>query len=163
MNLWIMSLSHFLHVFGAVVWIGGIIMTIWIILPGAKTALGSAPMVGTLMKEIAQRFTRVVNISILVLIGTGVILINYDKNFTSFFDFDNRWNLVIFIKFILVVTMILIHFYRGLILNQKILKLSTTDNDTQVSRLKNFSLNLVKTNAVLGITVLVLAAVSISQ
>ncbi len=45
MNLWIQALSHLLHVLGTVVWIGGILMTLLVILPSSKAALESAPMV----------------------------------------------------------------------------------------------------------------------
>jgi uncharacterized membrane protein len=62
MNLWILTLSHLLNVLGTVVWIGGILMTLLVILPGSKAAIVSAPMVGNLMKEVAKRFTPLANI-----------------------------------------------------------------------------------------------------
>lgn len=162
MNLWILSLSHLLHVLGTVIWIGGILMTLCVILPSTKAALESSPMVGEMMKEVTQRFTPMANISILILIGTGIIIFYFDKNFTSFLDFHKTWNMVIYLKLLLVAVMIIIHFYRGLILNPKIVKSSTQANVTQTAKLKKFSLDLVKTNFVLGIIVLMFAAVSIS-
>jgi uncharacterized membrane protein len=162
MNLWILSLSHLLHVLGTVVWIGGIFMTLCVILPSTKAALESSPVVGEIMKEVTQRFTPMANISILILIGTGITIFNFDKNFTSFLDFHKTWNMVVYIKLLLVCVMILIHFYRGLILTPKIVKSSTQANVTHTAKLKKFSLDLVKTNFVLGIIVLVFAAVSIS-
>jgi len=162
MNLWLVSLSHLLHVLGTVIWIGGILMILCVILPSAKAALESAPLVGKIMKEVAQRFTPLANISILILLGTGIIIFYFDKNFTSIFDFDKTWHIVIYLKLLLVAIMIIVHFYRGLILNPKIVKLSVQVNDTQTAKLKKFSLDLVKTNFALGIMVLILAAVSIS-
>ena len=162
MSLWVLALSHFIHVMGTVVWIGGILMTLLVILPSSKAALESAPMVGKLMKEVAKRFTPLANISILMLIATGIILFYYDKNYTSFLDLKNRWNVVIALKHFFVATMIVIHFYRGLILNQKIEKFSSQPNEKQSSRLKEISLDLVKVNFALGIIVLLLTAVSIS-
>ncbi len=162
MNLWILALSHFIHVMGTVVWIGGILMTLFVILPSSKTALESPLIVGKLMKEIAKRFTPLANISIILIIVTGVIIFYYDKNYTSFLDLENRWNIVIALKHVFVATMIIIHFYRGLILNPKIERFSSQSNEKQASRLKKISLDLVKINFVLGIIVLLLAAVSIS-
>ena len=95
MSLWVLALNHFIHVIGTVVWIGGILMTLLVILPSSKAALESAPMVGKLMKEVAKRFTPLANISILMLIATGSILFYHDKNYTSFLDLKNRWNVVI--------------------------------------------------------------------
>ena len=162
MILWVLALSHFIHVMGTVVWIGGILMTLLVILPSSKTALESQPMVGKLMKEVAKRFTPLANISILLLIATGIIIFYYDKNYTSLLDLENRWNVVIALKHFFVATMIIIHFYRGLMLNPKIEKSSLQLNESQVARLRKFSLDLVKTNFALGIIVLLLTAVSIS-
>ncbi len=162
MNLWILALSHFIHVMGTVVWIGGILMTLFVILPSSKTALESPLIVGKLMKEIAKRFTPLANISIILIIVTGIIIFYYDKNYTSFLDLENRWNIVIALKHVFVATMIIIHFYRGLILNPKIERFSSQPNEKQTSRLKKISLDLVKINFVLGIIVLLLTAVSIS-
>ena len=162
MNLWILVLSHFIHVMGTIIWIGGILMTLLVILPGAKTALESQPMVGKLMKEVAKRFTPLANISILLIIITGIIIFYYDKNYTSLLDLENRWIVVIALKHLFVVIMIIIHFYRGLILNPKIERISSQPNETQTSRLKKISLDLVKINFALGIIVLLLTAVLLS-
>jgi uncharacterized membrane protein len=162
MNLLILTLSHFIHVMGTIVWIGGLLMTLLVILPGSKAALESQPMVGKLMKEVAKRFTPLANISILLLIATGIIIFFYDKNYTSFLDFENRWNVMLALKHFFVVTMIIIHFYRGLILNPKIERFSSPLNEKQTSRLKKISLDLVKVNLALGIIVLLLTTVSIS-
>ena len=162
MNLWILALSHFIHVMGTVVWIGGILMTLLVILPGSKTALESQPMVGKLMTEVAKRFTPMANISILLLIATGIIIFCYDKNYTFLLDLENRWNVVIALKHFFVATMIIIHFYRGLILNPKIERFSAQPNENKTTTLKKISLDLVKINFALGIMVLLLTAVSIS-
>ena len=162
MSLWVLALSHFIHVMGTVVWIGGILMTLLVILPSSKAALESAPMVGNLMKEVAERFTPLANISILMLIATGIILFYYDKNYTSFLDLKNRWNMLLALKHALVAIMIIIHFYRGLILSQKIAKSTSNPNEIQPARLNKLSLDLVKVNFALGGMVLLLTAVSIS-
>ncbi len=86
MNLWILAVSHLLHILGTVVWIGGILMTLLVILPSTKAALESAPVAGKMMKEVAKRFTPLANLSILLLIATGIIIFCYDKNYTSFLD-----------------------------------------------------------------------------
>lgn len=170
MSLFILSLSHFLHLLATVVWIGGIVMIFLVILPGAKTALESAPLVSKLMKEITKRFTPMANISILVLIATGIVIAHYEKNFTGVLDFNNPWNVIMILKHFLVALMIIVHFYRGLILNPRIGRLSSQISETQVfsslssqvARLQNFSLSLVKTNLVLGMMVLLLTGISSS-
>ncbi len=162
MELWIVSLSHFLHISATVVWIGGIFMTLLVILPGSKTALES-PLVGKLMKEVGQRFTPLANMSILLLIVSGLILFYANRNFTSFGDLLKSWNILIFCKFAVVAVMVCIHFYRGSILSKKIIESAAQANEAQTAGLRKFSLDLVKTNLILGFAVLVFTAVMISS
>ena len=164
MTLWVVVvLSHFLHVMGTVAWIGGILMTLLVIVPASKAALESPPMVGKLMKEVARRFTPLANLSILLLIVTGIIMVHYDKNYVSFLDLKKSWNVTIAIKHFFVAAMILIHFYRGLILNPKIERSSSKLDEVRSASLKKISLDLVKINLALGIIVLLLTAVAISM
>ncbi len=170
MSLFILSLSHFLHLMATVIWIGGIMMILLVILPGAKESLESALMTKRLMKEITKRFTPLANISILIMIATGIVITHYEQNFTGFLNFNNFWNVVMFLKHLLVALMVFIHFYRGWILNPKIGRLSSRINQSKeasslssrVARLQNFSLDLVKTNLVLGTVVLIMTGISSS-
>jgi uncharacterized membrane protein len=153
-----------------IIWIGGIMMILLVILPGAKESLESVPLVKKLMKEITKRFTPMANISILVLIVTGIVIVNYEQNFTGFLDFNNPWNIVMFMKHFLVALPVIIHFYRGLILNPKIGRLSskiieskvTSSLSSRVTRLQKFSLDLVRVNLILGMSVLIMTGISSS-
>ncbi|OHB77883.1 MAG: hypothetical protein A2Z25_07895 [Planctomycetes bacterium RBG_16_55_9] len=170
MNLLILSLSHFLHLLATVVWIGGIVIILAVILPGAKAALASSPAVGGLMKEVSRRFTPMANVSILVLIVTGVIITHYDPNFKGALQFDNPWSVVMLLKHLLVALMITVHFYRGFVLNPRIARLSSQAADarvastlsSQVAGLQKLSLNLVRANFAMGMIVLLLTGISTS-
>ncbi|MBI5141910.1 MAG: hypothetical protein HZA20_06930 [Nitrospirae bacterium] len=153
MKLLILPLCHFLHILGAVAWIGGILMILRVILPSSKAALESTATTGNLMKEVAQRFTPLANLSIFVLAGTGIVLFQQGRN---------AWNALISFKLLLAACMVMIHFYRGLILNPKIVKLTSQADGTQTARLKKFSGDLVKANFALGIMALMLTAVILS-
>lgn len=170
MNLFLLAVRHFLHILATIVWIGGIILILFVVIPEAKTSLESKSMVNKLIKNIGRRFTILANTSIFLIIITGIILLIFDKNSDGFFNVNKSYNIVISVKHFFVVLMILIHFYRGLILNPKISKVAEQTIETthsssissKVSRLKIFSLNLVKTNFILGIVVLLLAGVTLS-
>lgn len=77
---------------------------------------------------------------------------------------------VMFLKHSLVTLTIVTHFYRGLILTPKIGRLSVQADESpklsslssKMAGLQRFSLNLVKTNLVLGRTVLLLTGISSS-
>ncbi len=170
MSLIILSVSHFLHLVATVVWIGGIVMILLVILPGAKESLESAPMIKRLMKEIARRFTPMANISIFIVILTGIVIAYYDKRFTGLLELNNSWNSVMLLKHLLVALMVIIHFYRGLRLNPKIGSLSSRISESEaasplssrVAKYQKFSLDLVKVNLFLGIMVLMMTGISTS-
>jgi len=155
MDTVIVSILHLLHIMGAIIWIGGILMILLVVLPGAKS-LESAAMTGRLMKEVARRFTPLANLSIFILAATGTLLLFYDHNLSIFQDSQG---VLLAAKIFLVSGMVIIHFYRGLLLNPRIEKLSP--QDSQTAKLKKFSLNLVKTNFALGIAVLVLTTIKV--
>lgn len=156
--------SHFLHVVATVVWIGGIWMILLVLLPGARTSLESPAMTGKLMKEITKRFTPMVNISILVLIVTGPIMGHYGRNMTNPLEFYNHWTPIMGVKHLLVAAMAIIHFSRGWLLTPKIERLAAQAAESpslssRLAGLQKFSLNLVKVNFALGISVLLVTAI----
>lgn len=163
----ILSLSHFIHLLATVIWIGGIFMVLFVILPSARKSLESSAMAG-LMKEITGKFTPLANTSILLMVITGVIIAFYEQKFVGFFNVSNHWNGMLFSKHVVVAMMIIIHFYRGLVLAPRIGRLSaqtagSTTLPSEIARLQKLSLNLVKTNMVLGIIVLLVTAVLMSK
>lgn len=158
MNL-IPALNNFFHLLATVVWIGGIFMILLVILPGAKASLDSAPMISGLMREITKRFTPMANISIVVLIVSGIVAACYDTNSKNILDFRNYWNQMMILKHVFVASMIIIHFYRGLVLNPKIARLSAELEESGIAKLKKYSLNLVWINFLLGLAVLILSAI----
>ena len=167
MNLIIISLSHFVHLLATVIWIGGIFMVLFVIIPSARTSLEPGAMSG-LMKEITGKFTPMANLSILVMVITGVILAVYGEKFTDFLNVSNIWGGILFFKHIVVALMIIIHFYRGLVLAPRIGRLSaqaagSISLPSEIARLQKFSLNLVKTNLVLGMFVLLASGALMSH
>lgn len=90
----------------------------------------------------------------IMMILTGIVIANYENKFTGLLDFNTLWSTVMSMKHCLVALMVMIHFYRGLMLNPKIGKLSTKINESKVTsplssrvqRLQIFSLDLVKVN-----------------
>ena len=138
-------------------------MILLVLLPSAKNSLQSAPMISGLMQEITKRFTPIANIGIFVLIVTGIVTASYDKNFSEIFDLGNRWNLVMYLKHLLVALMVVVHLYRGLILNPRIDRLSSQVDESQISNLRRYSLGLVKANLILGVLVLVVSGILTSM
>lgn len=151
----ILAASYWLHLTATVVWIGGIFFILFITIPSAKQVLGAEA--GKLMGEISKRFTPLVNYSIILLIVTGIALTGLNKQFLGIGNFGNNWILTLTLKHVLVLGMIVVHFYRGLVLTPKIAR---TDSATEKTPLQKLSLNLVKVNFCLGVVVLLLSGIT---
>lgn len=144
---------YWVHLVAAAIWIGGIFFTLYIAIPSSRQAVGQES--GRLMAEISRRFTPFANYSIMLLVITGVVLVGLSKQqFTATGILEGNSTRALILKLILVLTMGLIHFYRGLILSPKIKR---TTPDAEKSRLQKLSLNLVKVNLALGLSVLLLS------
>ena len=133
----------FLHLVSAVLWIGGIIFILFVAIPASKEVMGTEA--GKIMGVISKRFTPFANYSILLLVITGVFL--------SFLHKGSYMNAAFYLKSALAVTMIAIHFYRGLLLAPKIAK----SEPAKKTSLQKLSVALVKLNLALGVAVLFLA------
>jgi len=144
-------LIMWLHISATVVWIGGILFILAVALPSSKVVLGAEA--GKMMGEISKRFTPLANYSILLLVVTGVILAGSTENLSITLM---SWSVL---KYILAISMIIIHFYRGLILTPKISK--TTDGNKKLS-FQKLSLNLVRVNLTLGIFVVFFSVLNAS-
>src|SRR3990172_1724141 len=104
--------SYWLHSMATVVWLGGITFILFIVIPSAKQVLGAEAV--KLMGVISKRFTPIANYSIILLIVTGVVLTAVNKQFSGIGDFSNIWSLGLIVKHVLVLGMVVVHFYRGL-------------------------------------------------
>lgn len=129
-----------LHISATVVWVGGIIFILFVALPSSKLVLGAEA--GKLIGEVSKRFTPIANYCILLLIVTGILLTGYTGHFSGI---ASNWPMLL--KYIFVAMMVIIHFYRGLVLTPKIVKTAAA---TEKAALQKLSLNLVKFNLILG-------------
>jgi uncharacterized membrane protein len=68
----ILAISLFFHLLATVVWIGGLIITTILVWPEARNALQESPALYTLLTRLRKRFTPVANLSLAVLLATGM-------------------------------------------------------------------------------------------
>lgn len=145
-------LFAWLHLLGAVIWVGGIIFILYIAIPSSRQVLG--PDAGKLMGEVSKRFTPVANYSILAIVIAGIVLTWKKGLWGGSFYFEGPQSIILFLKYLLALIMIGIHFYRGLVLAPRI----TAAEPSQKPWLQKISLNLVKVNLWLGVIILLLSA-----
>ncbi len=155
----ILIACHFAHLVAATLWIGGIVFILFFAMPASRQVLGAES--GKLMGEISRRFTPVASSSIILLVITGAALAGLNKRYSGAAFLEDRWTSALMLKSILVFGMVMIHFYRGMVLGSKIMRTTTEAEKTSLQRL---SLNLVKVNFTLGLLVLLASgALSVFQ
>ena len=143
---------YWIHLVATVIWIGGITFIIFIAIPSSKQVLGAES--GKLMGEISKRFTPLANYSIILLFVSGIVLAGLNKQFSGVRVLESNWTMVLILKLVLFFSMTAIHFYRGLVLAPKIMRTAT---QTEKTALQKLSINLVKVNFALGLSVLLLS------
>lgn len=148
----ILLISLWLHLLAAVIWIGGIATILFVVLPSARTALGGET--AKLMGTVSKRFTPMANISIFLLVVTGIVMILLNRQAPWTGTTGIAWSFPFVIKLLLILIMIMVHFYRNLVLAPKIAR---TLSEAQKGSLQRFSLSLVKANFSMGLVVLFLS------
>lgn len=142
------------HLLSAVVWVGGIFFILFVVLPVAKKTLEQP---GKLIGAIGIKFVPLANTSILLIIMSGIFMGLSSHSFPGIVSLDSLWSQTLLIKVLIALTMASIHLYRGLVLTPTITKLTAESGHSgQIGKLQKLSLNLVRTNLILGLTVLLL-------
>ncbi len=147
------TLLYWVHTIASVYWIGGIALIVLIVIPKTKQILGKEA--GKLIGAISKTFKLHVNISIIILVLTGIALSIVNAPVQT--EQSDNWKMLLIAKHILVAIMIIIHIYRNTILSKGINK----ENEiSKKSSLQKLSLNLVKVVLILGLIVLLFSIIA---
>jgi len=142
----------FLHNLFTVVWIGGLITLGVVVLPVTSKTLGKGAKTKELIDKIQNRLSVFVYVSMLGLLGTGMLLARRAPQFGGLFSFANGYSIVLAIKHVVVILMVVIALCRRIALKQR--------GDKLQPRRRKAGLGLLYANVVLGIVVLLLSAMS---
>ncbi len=108
MNPSVLAISYFFHLLATIVWIGGLALLVLVVWPAAARTLGDDPRWPELLAELRRRFTPLANLSLVVLIVTGLFQTGGDPNYNGLLVFDNAWSRAILLKHIAIAGMILV-------------------------------------------------------
>ena len=157
MDGFLLTVTMWVHLLSAVVWIGGIFFILYVALPVAGKILDQP---GKIMGPLSKRFVPLANISIFLMITSGIILSIASHEFSGPGVLSGPRAKSLAVKILLVAIMTSIHFYRGLILTPRVARLSSAGGHPEkVQKLQKFSLNLVKLNFFLGVIVLLVTGI----
>ena len=93
-----LALSLFFHISATVIWIGGIFLIAFLVIPELNRALAEQPALYQLLRRLRRRFTAVGNLALAVLIVTGLLQMSADPNYERLLRFSNRWSQVLLLK-----------------------------------------------------------------
>lgn len=102
-----LALSLFFHIGATVIWIGGILLVTFLVVPELNRALADQPAFHQLLRRLRKRFTPIGNLALAVLIVTGVLQMSTDPNYEGLLSFSNRWSQALLVKHILLIIMAL--------------------------------------------------------
>ena len=146
MREFILVACMWLHTFAAVVWIGGIVFLIGIVLPALNNHGGAHT--SEVMRNIGKRFTPMANTSIGILFATGLLLLILSATGQGRDHF-------LYVKLAIFAVMASIHYWRIFDLPRRVAR---AESESQRSRWQRMSLSLVRVNLCLGVIALLFTA-----
>jgi len=104
----ILAVSYFFHLVATVVWIGGLVTLVLLVLPAARRALLEQPTLYAFLSRIRRGFVPLSNLSLAVLIVTGLIQMSGDPNYDGLLQFTNTWSMVMLLKHGAILVMVIL-------------------------------------------------------
>ncbi len=103
----LLAINYFFHLIATIVWIGGLALLALVVWPAAHQTLDGEPAQVRLLKTIRQRFSPLANLSLVVLVVTGMFQMSADPNYDGLLVFDNDWSRAILLKHLAIIGMVI--------------------------------------------------------
>jgi uncharacterized membrane protein len=107
-NDFMLSLSFFFHLIATVAWIGGLVTLAVIVQPILNHSVTEVKEQARLLEAIQKRFQPIANLSLIVLILTGMVQTVNSPFYKGFLRFDNVWTEAILFKHLAIVGMVIV-------------------------------------------------------
>ncbi len=164
----IISASFFLHLIATVVWIGGLVTLTLVVQPVLNRSAIAAQDRARLLEAVLKRFQPIANLSLAVLILTGMVQTFTNPLYKGFLNFGNTWAQAILFKHIAVLGMIvlaaIITFSLQPALRRNALLIANgLADEQQIARLQQQQLRLTRFNLMLSVLVLLFTAIASAQ
>ena len=100
-----LAISLFFHILATVVWIGGILLITFLVVPQLNSALADLPALQQLLLRLRKRFAQISNLALAVLVLTGLLQMTADPHYDGLLQLDNDWSRVLLLKHLLIIGM----------------------------------------------------------
>jgi putative copper export protein len=104
----LLALSYFLHLIGTLLWVGGLLILLGLVMPAARKTLTDNPQLDSFYNRLRKRFFPLTNLSLALLLFTGLIQMSANPNYDGMLQFDNDWSKAILFKHIAFFGMIIL-------------------------------------------------------
>lgn len=159
---WILAISYWIHLLATIVWLGGIVIMIFIAWP----ALQQGSLEANHWLNLQRRFFPWVNASLVILLVTGFYQMTNDSNYTGFLSVDSTWAWAILLKHIayggMVIITVVVQVYlypsmsRFSLLAEKRPELASVEQD----KLQRQEIRLLRLNLLFAVIVLLFTALA---
>ncbi len=160
---WALSLAYWLHMLATVVWIGGLVALVVLVLPVASRILDS-DRYAIFLEQIQRRLDPLGWLSLAVLLATGLFQLSSSPNYEGFLSISSRWAVVILIKHIMFFGMIAVSAYLtwGVLpsLRRVAMKRAKGIGTEEAERFQKRETLLLRVNLILGIVILGLTSLA---
>ncbi len=164
---WLLALSFFFHLIATIVWLGGLVLMTVVIWPEARALIARHDESGgllELLERLRKRFYPLANLSLIVLIVTGLFQMGKSPHYDGFLQITNDWTRAILLKHIAVLGMLIVGAVMqwGILpaLDRATLLARRGKESPDLERLRRRERQLLAINCFLGIVVLLFTAVA---
>jgi uncharacterized membrane protein len=107
----LLALSYWLHLVATVTWVGGLVLMALVVTPALARSLEDDPRRAGMLAELRRRFNPLANLSLAVLVVTGLLQLVADPNYDGFLRLSNTWTRAILLKHLAVGGMLVVGAY----------------------------------------------------
>ncbi|MBI5929164.1 MAG: CopD family protein [Chloroflexi bacterium] len=162
----ILAISYFVHLIATVIWIGGLAMILFLVWPETARSLTNQEERRRVVLGVQTRFRPMANLSLVMLVGTGLVQMSGDPNYEGFLTFKNTWSFAMLLKHVVFAAMVgltfLTQFWLAPALERAIL-LASKGQPNELETLLAREVRLMWSLAGLGAIVLVFTAIATAQ
>ncbi len=164
----LLTLSFLFHLIATVVWIGGLIVISFVIEPITNRVLPDRAQIVRLLDAVQKRFQPLANLSLIVLLLTGMVQLVNNRFYKGLLQMDNVWSMAILLKHLAVAAMIGLAAYvtfsvQPALRRNALLVANGVENPIEAARLQTQQTRLTRLNLGLMILVLIFTALASAQ
>ncbi|GAB4553956.1 MAG: hypothetical protein OHK0023_23570 [Anaerolineae bacterium] len=166
LNDGLLAISLFLHLAATVFWLGGLALLTLVVTPDARALMGKgegSSALLSLLDKSHKKLQNVANLSLIILIVTGLYQMGVNPNYEGLLQFNNDWSRAMLVKHIAVIGMIGV----GAIMQFGVLPaleraalLNAKGKPSEMESLRARERRLTRINGILGVIVLACTAIA---